>query len=273
MPNFDKKLGHLFDLHESLNAENAEFETTKMLRLAKSTKAFHSKDEMQEYLTEGSILNVNTLSSKALSIPCGEYIVWNDQAGIAQLVPTASVTKDPEIYTKQESVNIFRSKLINNWNKLEKSISEAAGDEAEDQDEDTAAEKREQNIKNLRQGSPDEVGIQTFGSEVDNTQFKGAIERADMTLSQVADAVDVDVSTISRMLRDKRPGSGDPKGRLPSIELATKIADVVGTTVDNLGFANRVRKKIKKRRATGGSGTKKGHSALSQKWTAGNKNG
>lgn len=263
MASLQERLDRALQLQEAYDADKAVQEVRMLFDLAQSDSGFNSQAEFEDYLTEGVLLNVNTLGSRALSIPCGEYIVWNGKAGNALLIPSSALEIDPEVYTKKEgSFEIHASKLISNWNRLEKSIAEEDG---------SFGSQRSEN-PNLRRGNDEQDGggIQTFGSDVDNTQFKGAMERADMTMSDVADACDVDVSTISRMLRDKREGAGDPKGRLPSIELATRVADAVGTTVDNLGFTNRVRRSNKKRKATGGSGTRRFRRAAAQKWSAGN---
>lgn len=262
MPSFQDRLERVLQLQEAYDADKAVQEVRMLFSIAESGTGFESAEDFEQNLTEGLILNVNTLGSRALSVPCGEYIVWNGKAGHALLIPSASLEVSPEVYTKKEEAGyeIHKSKLIANWNRLEKSIAEDDGGFGSNKH------------PNLRRGNEDDGGssIQTFGSEVDNTQLKGAMERADMTMSDVADAVDVDVSTISRMLRDKRAGAGDPKGRLPSIDLATRVADAVGTTVDNLGFTNRVRRTNKKRKATGGSGTRRFRRNAAAKWTAGN---
>ena len=77
-----------------------------------SESVFDSKKELEEHISEGSLLNITTMASDNLAIPSGEYVVWATNSGTTVLVPTnlADVVNGlvPEL---QEKYDIYTSKL------------------------------------------------------------------------------------------------------------------------------------------------------------------
>ena len=90
-----------------------------LMEMAYSDASFSSLKDFKEYIVEGVLLNVNKLSSKALSIPCGEYMVLNIGEENAVMVPTKPAQ---EIHRENDSkYEVATKDIIQAWNKLEKS--------------------------------------------------------------------------------------------------------------------------------------------------------
>lgn len=180
--------------------------------LRSSINGFSSKEELKNHLVEGSLLNVGVLASKALSIPCGEYMVWMTDAGHTMLVPTNSVGGDKEVFEgSTQQYDIFTNTLLQNWNKLSNTITESDNKPLEDQQQKTKDQ--------------DEEGISMSidASTVDRKPILRAMEDRGFTVTSLADAVGVDPPAISRILRTPKDRQGDPGGRNPSMGLASQI--------------------------------------------------
>lgn len=180
--------------------------------LRSSINGFSSKEELKNHLVEGSLLNVGVLASKALSIPCGEYMVWMTDAGHTMLVPTNSVGGDKEVFEgSTQQYDIFTNTLLQNWNKLSNTITESDNKPLEDQQQKTK-DKNEEGIS-----------MSIDASTVDRKPILRAMEDRGFTVTSLADAVGVDPPAISRILRTPKDRQGDPGGRNPSMGLASQI--------------------------------------------------
>jgi transcriptional regulator with XRE-family HTH domain len=190
----------------------------QMVSLALSESRFDSPDELQEYLTEGSMLNIGVLAGRALAVPHGDYMVWMTEAGHTMLVPVADAGRpgSDDIFRENQidKVEVSTSKLLGIYDKIAKVLEEA----------DDSGFKSDQFVLSVDKSS------------VERTALMNAMERAGMSATDLADACGVDVPAISRLLRKPKDTTGrnDPGGRNPSMELAAKIAQVLSTTVENL---------------------------------------
>lgn len=182
-----------------LAQQNSVEEAMDLLESSFNLNRFSSATEFKEYLTEGALLNISTIGSKALSVPCGEYLVWTTDVGTTMLVPTSMRSRNKEVYEhSDDSYEVITSKLLNNWNKLEKTLLENEGD-----------------------NQPPKHEIDT--DSVDRDALASAIKDNGYTVSSLATAVGVQPPAISRILRKPKQTSGDPRGRNPSIGLASQI--------------------------------------------------
>ncbi len=171
-----------------------------LLNTSKSRFSFNSRDEFAKYLTEGSLLNVNTIGSQALSIPCGEYMVWVTEANHTMLIPTTESQAVNELYqTAASNYELVTSNLLNHWNKFERTLAE----------------------------EPTGFNTSIDQSSVDRMPILQAMKERGMTETELASEVGVDVPAISRILRIPKVGGKDPGGRNPSMELASKICGVL----------------------------------------------
>lgn len=107
----EAKLGELTPIQE-------DSELDLLFEMANSAHKFDSKADLQKYISEGVLLNVNKLSSKALSIPCGEYMVLNVGEEYAVMVPTHTA---PEIHKESDNkFEVATKDVLQAWNKLER---------------------------------------------------------------------------------------------------------------------------------------------------------
>ena len=199
-------------------------EILDLLNTCTSPQRFDNKLEFKDHLSEGALLNVNVLGSKALSIPSGEYVVWAIDAGHTMLVPTNLVNNGQDIYTKTEDkYEITTPSLLNNWNKVEKVLSESIlENEDHADDEDDEGDEGEGEDETSMAAGQFQSGIQM--GTVDRSELARALQSQGMTEKELADKVGVDKSTISRLLREPNIGAvGDPGGRNPSLNLLGKI--------------------------------------------------
>ena len=113
-----------------------------------SRSSFNSSEDLQKYLTEGAMLNVNSFGSKILSIPSGEYLVWLTDAGHTMLVPASDSQKTKEVFENaRASYEVFTNDLLKSFIGVEKTLTEAEnkddakGDEDEKEKEDDDKDK------------------------------------------------------------------------------------------------------------------------------------
>ena len=195
-----------------------------LLNICSSPQRFDNKSEFKNHLSEGALLNINVLGSKALSIPSGEYVVWAIDAGHTMLVPTNLISNGQDVYTKTEDkYEITTPSLLNHWNKVEKVLSESIlEDNAEDEEGEGEGEGEEGGGETSAAAGQFQSGIQM--GTVDRSELARALQSQGMTEKELADKVGVDKSTISRLLREPNVGAvGDPGGRNPSLNLLGKI--------------------------------------------------
>ena len=88
---------------------------------------FNNKEEFTRYITEGTLLNVSRIGAKALSIPCGEYVVWANDAGHTMLVPLNTTKSDQEVYSEMGHYDVLTPNLLNNWDKVNRTLAEYGG--------------------------------------------------------------------------------------------------------------------------------------------------
>lgn len=187
----------------------------EIFSLSNMRSSFKSKADLHNYLVEGALLNVGILASKALSMPCGEYMVWCTEAGHTMLVPVNEAQKKSnDVFEHRiEQYDIFTNVLLNNWSKLSRTLSE------------------EEQPKQLKSSGSDEEDTE-FSSDID----EGTVDRIGMlramqergfTVTSLADKCGVQPPAISRLLREPRSGKGDPGGRNPSMGLAGKVCSIL----------------------------------------------
>lgn len=229
-------------------------EVNEMIEKLESKSGFKNAKELASYLAEGALLNVGRLASKALSVPCGDYMVWMTDVGHTMLVPVSELTnKTAEVLEHtSDSYDIFTKTLLQNWHKLERTLTEAKNDdeddedyddedyddedeEDDDEDYDDEDEDEEDDEEDEDEGvgeEPDEDDEADDDSEfqtgvdeksVNRKSLLRSMEDAGYTVTSLANEVGVDPSTISRMLRTPKDRSGDPGGRNPSIGMASAI--------------------------------------------------
>lgn len=185
--------------------------------LSSSLNGFTSQKHLKNYLAEGALLNVGVLASKALSVPCGEYMVWMTDAGHTMLVPSTGGKSQKEVYeSSTQQYDIFTNTLLQNWNKLSRTLSE-----------DKMPEQfKEQNKQNSESDESDDEGgisMKIDASTVDRKPILRAMEDRGFTVTSLANAVGVDPPAISRILRTPKNKQGDPGGRNPSMGLASQV--------------------------------------------------
>lgn len=242
-------------------------EVDELFQRATSPTRFKSVDDLHQHLSEGALLNVGKIASKALSVPCGDYMVWMTDAGHTMLVPVGSHSTPNDIYEHStDTYDIFTRTLLQNWSKLERTLAEDESSKSAPDDEDEDA-------------AEDEIGHIEMGS-VDRKTIARAIEDRGYTVTSLAAKCGVLPPAISRILRKpKDTKQGDPGGRNPSAGLAGKICkhlrlDPKAAFPDIFGSKPEyeARKPPKNRGSgmTGAAAGSKRKGKASEKWASGN---
>jgi DNA-binding XRE family transcriptional regulator len=221
-----------------------------------SRSSFNSSEDLQKYLTEGAMLNVNSFGSKILSIPSGEYLVWLTDAGHTMLVPASESQKTKEVFENtRASYEVFTNDLLKSFIGVEKTLTEAENKDDVPGDEDE--QKKENEEKDIS------FTLNVDRSDIDRTSILQAMEDQGLTETELAERVGVDTPAISRLLRKPKPGPGDPGGRNPSIGLAARICSVLSMDPRSAFpdiFSKDERPKAKKTKANRASGSGTGRS-------------
>ena len=255
-------------LSSRFEADHVIEETIELLDLANSKAGFNSHEELSQYISEGALLNVGKIASKALSVPCGDYMVWCTEAGHTMLVPVSEAHSNTQdvFESSSDQYDIFTTTLLNNWNKLAKVLEE---DEQPEQ------------FKRTQEADDDDdnelIDSEVDESSVDRTALLRTMQERGFTVSSLADACGVQPPAISRLLREPRSGKGDPGGRNPSMGLAGKICKILRvdpTAVFSDIFSGQYEaKSVKGNRGSGMGGAAKGSTkkgGASEKYTQGN---
>jgi len=226
--------------------------------LARSS--FSSSEDLQKYLTEGAMLNVNSFGSKILSIPSGEYLVWLTDAGHTMLVPASQNQRSKEVFENAGPIEIFTNDLLKSFIGLEKTLAEAENkDDVPGDDDEQKKENEKEDIS---------FTLNVDRSDIDRTSILQAMEDQGLTETELAERVGVDTPAISRILRKPKPGPGDPGGRNPSIGLAARICSVLSMDPRSAFpdiFSKDERPKAKKTKANRASGSGTGRSKKAYK--------
>jgi len=227
-------------LNVRLREDETVAELNSLMEVTTSPARFKSSNELYSYMTEGALLNVGKLASKSLSIPCGDYMVWMTDAGHTMLVPVSSgmnISNDVFENT-HDQYDIFTNTLLQNWNKLERTLTESRTlREAEEDEEEDYKEEDEDAEEDEDEDEDDEdeegTGFRTTvdRSTVDRERLLKIMGDRDYSVSELADTIGVWPAAISRVLRD--PDKSD-SGRDPSLDLAGKICDVLGTDASHI---------------------------------------
>lgn len=260
-----RSLGEKIDAR--LCNESIVREVDELFQRATSPTRFKNADDLSQHLSEGALLNVGKIASKALSVPCGDYMVWMTDAGHTMLVPVGSQSVSSDIYEHStDTYDIFTKTLLQNWSKLERTLAEEEKKPKFDDDEDDEEE-------------DDEIGHIEMNS-VDRKTIARAIEDRGYTVTSLAAKCGVLPPAISRILRKPKDSKqGDPGGRNPSAGLAGKICkhlrlDPKAAFPDIFGSKPEyeARKPPKNRGSgmTGAAAGSKRKGAASEKWSSGN---
>lgn len=214
---------------DKLFTEDTEFD--HLLRLSASPARFDNPDELKYHLSEGALLNIGQIGSKALSIPCGEYMVWAIDAGHTMLVPVQMEKPATEVFENAgQTYEVLTPDLLQNWNKVERILSEAANEDNESEGEDESEGEKPETSKS----KAPEFQSRVDPADIDRNPMLRAMEQQGHTVTSLADAVGVDPPAISRLLRTPKDRQGDPGGRNPSIGLASQIANELRMDVEAL---------------------------------------
>ena len=223
-----------------------------------SRSSFNSSEDLQKYLTEGAMLNVNSFGSKILSIPSGEYLVWLTDAGHTMLVPASDSQKTKEVFENaRASYEVFTNDLLKSLIGVEKTLTEAENKDDAKGDEDEKEKEDDDKDKDIS------FTLNVDRSDVDRTSILQAMEDQGLTETALAERVGVDTPAISRLLRKPKPGPGDPGGRNPSIGLAARICSVLSMDPRSAFpdiFSKDDRPKAKKTKSNRASGSGTGRS-------------
>ena len=270
------------------NAQIIEFDN--LLQNSQSLGRFDSSNELSQHLSEGALLNISVIGSRALSIPYGEYMVWATDAGHTMLVPVAG-NKPREVFeAAQESYEILTPSLLRHWNKIERVLYEEEepkpnqwepSEESEEETDPSDADTAEPEGDSETSMSP-EFTSRVDPADIDRTPMLRAMEQQGHTVTSLANSVGVDPPAISRLLRTPKDRQGDPGGRNPSIGMASKIAnelrmdvealfpDIFGVPDEKLGPRDNPSNRGSGMTGAAAGSARKGGGIGRNKWTAGN---
>lgn len=219
------------DLRQRLQSRFNEIsKPLEMLSVTLSPGRFVNKTDFEEHLSEGAFINISKIGADALSVPCGKYMVWMTDSGTTVLAPARTVdnTVFPHV---EDTVEVQTVSLLNNWDKLQRILSEGSDNDTNNDPSDDYDEEGSHSLFGAEeQPAFDDEGkfaSKIHMSTVDREPLAIALRDHGITASELADQCGVDVSQISRILRKPKRGSGDPGGRNPSIGLASKVCSAL----------------------------------------------
>lgn len=221
-----KSLKFAEKLNQRLGSDPIEEEISILIDLAGSLNSFQSKNELEGHLAEGSLLNINRIASNALSVPCGQYMVWTTDSGHTMLVPTNEVKPTTEVHEDYgPQYEVFTPDLLNQWNTVQRVLAEDENYSDSSDDPNFETNQPDEGGGEGEEGKHGGIQSKIHMSTVDRTPIVRAMEQHGHTVTSLAQAVGVDPPAISRILRSPKDTQGDPGGRNPSIGLAAKIAN------------------------------------------------
>lgn len=186
---------------------------------------FASEQQFKQFLAEGTLLNINCLSSQALSIPHGEYLVLVSNPDKSVLVPTS---EDRDVVAKPRQYEIHTPQLLGAWNKIARSISE------------------EQSV------GPESAGPQPEQLR-HSTDLADLFDKLPQSQADIAKSIGVDEPSVGRWTAP--PGS--PSHRTPTVAHIKRIADTTGvskSTILNMAVNSMSAGKKKKKNSRSGRG-------------------
>lgn len=265
-------------LNNRLDTGPIEEDIEMLLDIAGSLNSFQSQDELRSHLSEGSLLNISKIASKALSVPCGDYVVWTTDSGHTMLVPTENVEPDKEVFEDHgQSYEILTPNLLAHWNTVGRVLHEYT-DSTDDPNFGT--NQPDEGGKETEEGPHGQFQSKIHMASVDRSPIARAMEQDGHTVTSLAKAVGVDPPAISRILRTPKDTQGDPGGRNPSIGLAAKIAnelkmdaealfpDIFGIPKQDLEARDQPGNRGSGMKGAAAGSTRKGKAT--EKWTQGN---
>lgn len=213
--------------------DNATKQFGMLLENALQSNVFHTKDELRHYLMEGALLNLTRLGEQYFSIPSGQYMVYTTSQGSTMLIPVAEHAATEEVYEgKEDNFEVATTKLLDNWNLLGKPTPIL-------EDEDSGE------IEGSR------IDLDT----VDRDAIAQAMNDQNLSVTDLANKVGVDKSTVSRYLRKPKEGiQGDPGGRTPSLVTAGEISKALRASPTIL-FPDVFKQKKRKAKRKGNRGS------------------
>lgn len=175
--------------------------------LVTAVSGFDGQSDLKQHLAEGSLVGVNAIASQALFIPPGEYLVWITNLNSTKLLPLTSRRNSRDVFERRDQpVEVMTPMLLQHWDKLSRCLTEA---------ESTVTPPRKVGQRSSEGGRP---------------ELATAISNSDKSLSDIADDIGVDVSTISRYLGWRNRGGK----RNPSFETMKKLKDELGIDPNDL---------------------------------------
>ncbi len=184
-------------------------------------------------IKENSNIHINGRVAATLKVKPGMYMLHRDNYKHVSIIPTDILAED----FNGTQLSIESLKKV--WDDV---IVEKESKDSENSFDD---EDQQANFT-----SRFDVG------NIDRNTILQAMKDQNISVTDLADKVGVDKSTISRYLRKpEEHGQGDPGGRDPSIQNAAKLANYLRTNIQSL-FPDlfKVGRKQKKRKANRGSG-------------------
>ena len=186
--------------------------------------------DLSKCLKTNVVVNINNKACLALSIKPGRYMLHEEKKCVS-LVSLDNIN---------ESVELSFDSIKKHWPLMV----------VEDKDESTDENSFDDEDQQANFTSRFDMG------EIDRNAIVQAMKDQNISVTDLANKMNVDKSTISRYLRKPdEHGQGDPGGRDPSIQNAAKLANHLRTNIQSL-FPDlfKIGRKQKKHKANRGSG-------------------
>lgn len=216
----------------------------KLIESATSKCRFDSRTAFKKHIQESSLLNVTKMLSNYIGIPYGEYIIHNVNSNSTVLIPTNDIKAESEVLSVPKQYTVSTKQLFQHWNKAERVVAEAdTGAEFDDSEHQDWVD----NLPGQGYGKKDKVQ-DTHSKYPRSSQTKGAIEASGKDQEDIADAIGVHPSTVSRWTAKSGEGS-----RLPSMKNALALSSQTGQDIESMFSVNQG-PPTKTKKKTSGSG-------------------